>query len=479
VAALRRKYGVAGHSAIEKAVDALIAADKQRGLLTVLVALDDKEAMKMLSAPPVTRANSPAQNKLSIDGIYGALAPDYMLILGAVDVVPHQDLANPVHDPSGEDDDKFAYGDLLYACEAPYSKDVKNYIGPTRVVVRILDVTGGNDPNYLVALLEGAACYQQASLASLKAPFAVSAEIWRESTNLTVTKTFGTPAKVEDVPPKDDKWSQTQLQERMHFFSCHGAPRSPQFYGQPQSGKDQYPPALDAAYIDGKILEGTIAAAECCYGGELYAPSATQKEIGVCNVYLANKAYAFFGSTTIAYGPDQGNAQADLICQYFLQNIMRGSSIGRATLEARQNFVRQSSPADPSDLKTIAQFNLYGDPSLTPIQTPKSLVGAAGGADFVLAEQSDRKDRRRLLFREGQDIAAKEPVRERIRRKPSKAILDRLHGIAREEGRTPGAVLSFAIRHRRNVNLPRALAHRSSLPTAQPGQRKVRAGASV
>jgi hypothetical protein len=40
------------------------------------------------------------------------------MILGAPDVVPHQDLTNPVFDPPDNDPDQFAYGDLPYACDA-------------------------------------------------------------------------------------------------------------------------------------------------------------------------------------------------------------------------------------------------------------------------------------------------------------------------------------------------------------------------
>ncbi|MCW1410822.1 MULTISPECIES: C25 family cysteine peptidase [Rhizobium] len=465
VAALKGKYGANGYDAIKNSVDALISADKQRGLVTVFVPLDDKGVMKTLSAPPVTRPIDPAQNKEAIDAVYRALGPDYVVILGAIDIVPHQDMANPLLDPSGEDPDEYAYGDLPYACEAPYSRDAKDFIGPTRVVGRLPDVTGGTDPNYLAELLRVAAEYRPASLPSAKTYFAVTAQIWKKSTDLSVTNTFGAPAKVEDVPPRDYKWSTDQLQRHMHFFNCHGAPASSQFYGQPSTGASQYPPALDAAYIDGKLQEGTIVAAECCYGGELYPVSATQTQIGICNVYLANKAYGFFASTTIAYGPAEGNGQADLICQFFLQNILRGSSNGRAALEARQTFVRKSSPMDPTDLKTLAQFNLYGDPSLTPVQTPKAFVLAAA-TDYTIAERSDRKDRRRLLFREGIGLAAKEPVPTLVKRKPKKAILDRLHASAEAQGRTPGSVLSFSIRQRGRAKLPHALAQAPSLPTA-------------
>ena len=43
--ALKNKYGAAGVTAIKKAVTDLIAADKKRGLNTILIALDDAAAM--------------------------------------------------------------------------------------------------------------------------------------------------------------------------------------------------------------------------------------------------------------------------------------------------------------------------------------------------------------------------------------------------------------------------------------------------
>src|SRR5688572_27337833 len=118
LAALKEKYGAAGVKKIKTAVNKLIAADKTRGLKTKLIALDDATGMKKLNAPRVSKATDPKQNKLAIDGIYKKLAPDYLMILGSVDVVPHQDLKNPMLDP-GNDDDKHALGDVPYACDAP------------------------------------------------------------------------------------------------------------------------------------------------------------------------------------------------------------------------------------------------------------------------------------------------------------------------------------------------------------------------
>lgn len=86
-------------------------------------------------------------------------------------------------------------------------------------------------------------------------------------------------------------------------------------------------------------MDGTVAAVECCYGAELYDATTLGIDLPICQSYLRQGAYGYFGSTTIAYGPVDSNGAADLICQYFLLNVLEGSSLGRATLAARQQFV--------------------------------------------------------------------------------------------------------------------------------------------
>src|SRR5271157_4875459 len=82
--------------------------------------------------------------------------------------------------------------------------------------------------------------------------------------------------------------------------------------------------APDAAYLSKKLTEGRVIASECCYGGQLYDSAITDGQAGIAYTYLENKAYGFFGSTTIAYGPSDSNDQADLICQYFMRSVLSG-----------------------------------------------------------------------------------------------------------------------------------------------------------
>ena len=475
--ALTAKYGKAGSEKIQKALDALVAADKLRGLVTAVIALDNAPTMRKFASPRVTDVTDPEQNKKAVDGVFKALAPDYLLLLGATDIIPHQDLQNPMYDPSGEDLDQLAYGDLPYACEAPYSKNPQDFFGPTRVVGRLPDLTGGTDPDYLLGLLDTAQSYKTFSATEYLDYFGISAQIWQRSTSLSVTRVFGASANLNTVPPKNDKWPSPDLSKMAHFINCHGASVSAQFYGQPSSGVSQYPVALDSAYLNGKVSEGTVAAAECCYGGQLYDPSLLHGQIGMCNMYLGNKAYGFFGSTTIAYGPADSNGQADLICQYFLQSVLRGASLGRAALQARQNFVRAASPPDPSDIKTLAQFNLYGDPSITPVPTPSAVEEAAPKGStkamaFVAAERVEREDRRKSLFRAGVNLAVTEPRARRTNVKLAKSIQAALRSRARDSGTTPATILSFDVIHPRTQTLamPKTMRQTLTMPKLMRAQ---------
>ena len=100
--------------------------------------------------------------------------------------------------------------------------------------------------------------------------------------------------------------------------------------------------------------------------------------MGICNAYLAEKAYGYFGSTTIAYGPDDHNDNADLICQYYFKHLFSGSSSGRAALQARLDFIAARSPLDPYNAKTLGQYILIGDPSIHPVVSSSVTHALAG-----------------------------------------------------------------------------------------------------
>jgi len=403
--ALVRKYGSKGLATIRKALTALTAADKKRGIKSRVVYLDDKASMKKMGGTAVMNATDPRENKAAIDALFKSLNPDYLMILGALDVVPHQDLDNPVYRPP-HDDDAHAWGDLPYACDAPYSRDPAHFVGPTRVVGRLPDLAGAGEPSYLVALLKTAAGYQSRSQDDYTGYFGLSAEKWQGSTRLSLNNIFGNANTLLLAPPSGPDYPGGQLRVRMHFINCHGGPASPEFQGQQGSS---YPTSLTTQATVGEIVEGTVAAVECCYGAELYDSITLAIDQPICQSYLRQGAYGFLGSTTIAYGPAVGNGEADLICQYFLLNVLDGASIGRAALLARQQFVDRAAQMDAVNLKTLAQFCLLGDPSVHPVTQP-SAPGVPKGVAPSDAERFFRAERRAKLKLAGAFLTETKPT---------------------------------------------------------------------
>ncbi|MFI5150968.1 MAG: C25 family cysteine peptidase [Bacteroidia bacterium] len=390
LSALNRKYGK-NVKHIRKAIEHLIKCDAGRGISTSLFFLD-QESKAIPGYRPVLKANDPVQNKLAIDCIYKQMTPDYILLLGSQDVIPHIQLQN-----LADKEDKYVNSDLPYACEASYSTDPGKFIAPSRVVGRLPDITGGRDHRYLMNLLRQAALAKPLELQTEIEYFAVCVPAWKNSAKDGLRKMFHDTDDLKLCPPqKPHKYTQKDLQPRIHFFNCHGNKHKPEFYGQQG---DDFPMALSSHVIQGKISQGTAVAAECCYGADLYDPSPS-RELPLPNTYLLNGALIFLGSTTVAYGAASGQGQADLLTQYFVQYLLQGASSGRAFLQARLDYMHQSAVhKDPADLKTISQFLLLGDPSVQFLVSAEhqQLCDVLNKQELQQASALHRRNRRILM----------------------------------------------------------------------------------
>jgi hypothetical protein len=454
--ALRAKYRSPGWRAIRKALSALISADKKRGLVTRYVAIDNSRTMRKLHGAAVTSVRNCRQNKQAIDAVWKSLEPDYLMIVGATDVVPHQDMSNPAYQ-AGDDDDRVAYGDLPYACDAVYSRDVTKLIGPTRVVSRLPDMNGGSDPAHLLKLLATAATWRTRGESDYQPYFGLSARQWHGSTELSLSNIFGSATALKLSPSDGPKFPPSVLGRRAHFINCHGGAVDPNFYGQKGNS---YPIALSSLTTKGLVAKGTVAAAECCYGGELYAAERLGVAIPICQSYLAQGAYGYFGSTTIAYGPADGNGAADILTQQFLIEILQGASVGRAALAARQAYVAQTGQMDPVDLKTLAQFCVYGDPSTQPV-APPTPTSVPRATDADVANRAGRQERRAKLAARGRMLLEEKPTASRTddRARVAPSIRKVLRGIARGAGVGGDGFVAFRVKQKRASARGKALAH--------------------
>ena len=183
---------------------------------------------------------------------------------------------------------KKAPGDIPYACEAPYSRNPAKFIGPTRVVGRVPDLTNVGDPAYLVGVLKAAAGWNSRPQADYAAYFGLTAAVWHGSTVKSLNAIFGNATALKDAPPSGPDWTRPQLAPLSHFINCHGANARPEFFGE---GGGQQPVSMTTETIGGKIAAGTVATAECCYGGQLYDPADYDDTPGICSTYLGDGAH--------------------------------------------------------------------------------------------------------------------------------------------------------------------------------------------
>ena len=357
-AALTAKYGTVGFKRIEAALSAARDADHARGLSSRRVLLD---------RPPkgiatVADRSDAGATKAAVDALVGALTPLYVMILGGPDVVAQPLLRNPTND-----DDASVPSDLPYACAAAPGTNPTAFVGPSRVVGRLPDALGADDPDALIHAITVAAGWKARPSAQLLPIFGISADPWKISTRLSVQHLPGAANTVHLSPPEGPVWPPRDFKARLHFVNCHGADTDPHWFGQRGSS---YPVAVDADLVASAVTPGTVVAAECCYGAQHYDPSLAGGHRGVALSYLAGGAYGVFASSTLAYGPASAMGSADLLTRYFLASVLEGASLGRAALEARLRFVQEQGELDPIDLKTLVQFDLLGDPSIHPMVPP-------------------------------------------------------------------------------------------------------------
>ena len=405
--ALTAKYGKAGVAKIKSAIKSLIAADAKRGIKSRLVYLDRPSAMKRKA---VTNAASPRQNKEAMDAIFRKENPEYLMILGATDVVPHQDITNPIQPPE-DDPDPVAFGDLPYACDAPYSRDIAKFKGPTRVVGRLPDLPR-RDRTFVFA---------QGDRSRGKLPKSEGRRLRQvfRAIDTLLEKVHGLKAfSTCLVTPRRCSCRQRPargIQQSASHRSCISSTVTavtPTRRSLARKGGGQ-PNALTSKTITRMIKPGTVAAVECCYGAQLYDSVTLAKPIPICQHYLRQGAYGFLGSTTIAYGPEDTNGSADFITQYFLLAVLDGASLGRAALVARQRFIQQTTELDVFDLKTLAQFHLLGDPSIHPVKAENPAGVPKGIRRGRRQSRQARRERRRKLKAMGEFLRDHKPTASR------------------------------------------------------------------
>ena len=186
----------------------------------------------------------------------------------------------------------------------------------------------------------------------------VSALVWSDESNAIYSRL--SPGAVLESPPVSKEESVRNLANTnapgILYFNLHGSDETKYWYGQEDW---VYPEAVSPWSFLG-LEPGYVIGVEACYGA---AYEGRTDSDSIVKTALKNGCTAMLGSSMIAYGrPEEPGSCADIIVGKFLLSIRNGKSVGDSYIDGISALI--NSDMDDTEIKTLQEFALYGDPSL-------------------------------------------------------------------------------------------------------------------
>lgn len=278
--------------------------------------------------------------------VYDVAVPDYLMIVGDGSVIPNAEWFNEC-----DDGDETVPSDLAYITldtDSPWNGVVYDFEGITqlgRIPAKAAD-------GFYTAISYFNNTMNFAGYGMAKS-FAYSALVWEKTSRAEFSHL--NPYLVTSPEYTSATLGRIGSEYNLACFNLHGSDDDHAWYGQ--EGWD-YPEAFNGNLLP--MNGGYALLTEACYGARpLHSDSIVVNAI-------RNNCIAFVGSSKIAYGYADGDlCCADVIAQNFTKGIARGETAGKSFLEALSAL--SSGYMCEEDIKTLAEFALYGDPSATLI----------------------------------------------------------------------------------------------------------------
>ena len=301
----------------------------------------------------------PGANGSSVSSVVDALRkvvnvarPKYLFILGSEDVVDVIRWEDPTSD------DKNVPSDLCYSTLDTNSPcNGQRYDFDEVVRVGRLPTFPDETADEFTSYFENATLYS-GRLGETE-PYGLSALVWEDE---SIDELGAISSKLVDVSPPVDKDSVGQRigdDVNLMFFNLHGSNGDEYWYGQKER---DYPKAFSPQVLadrDGAYMLGV----EACYGARFLGGLGPDDSILL--TALQNKCLAFLGSSRIAYGASHPEGScADIVIGTFIEGLADGQSAGDAHCEGLKRLFEDNDAPDDSEIKTLAEFALYGDPSV-------------------------------------------------------------------------------------------------------------------
>ena len=316
----------------------------------------------------------------SIRRIVDVARPKYLFILGNEDVI---DVAR--WENQARDGDEIVESDLCYStldCNTPWNGQKYNFDEIIRV---------GRLPSYKGEPFSSYSRYfenAQMHIGTMEGvrPYGLSALVWEDESNDEYKEISKDKVDVSPEVTKNDVGDRIAEDANLLFFNLHGSNDTRFWYGQEGCS---YPEAFAPVVLDGREQPYFIGV-EACYGAR-YIGGLDENQ-SVMMRALRNKCLAFLGSSKIAFGTSKPKGScADIVIGDYIKHLTKGYSAGDAHIEGLKHLCTNRDDMDDSDIKTFAEFALYGDPSARMGQNKdvggmKKLFRAAKGLSIPMPD---------------------------------------------------------------------------------------------
>ena len=389
---LEHKYDDAALEKINDAVKGWIEADKNRGIQTVHVAVDDPSEMREVwrnyfpKAPPVRSVSGKAtapKIKRVIDDLWKRLKPKYLVLFGGDDVVPMFKVPNPTLYWK-QDLDRMLPTDNPYASSMAFDpQDIDSYLVPDRVIGRIPDMKGSRkrtDPTWLLKYLETAMSWASKSRDFYEKTYAICTSESKGGGKECMQFISKPVSDLLISPPTRDTLTsaRNRLSAPLHLIKCHGNRLDATFWGHnpnENNEKKAWKRAITSTTLKTRLKPATVVGTTCCWGAQIFSPDArhvrSHKRWPLASTYLRKGALGFVGATGRVWFGEDTMRFADYIVGDYFKWILRHASIGRALLESKHGYMcyylEGGGTADALDQKTMVEYVLLGDPSIHPV----------------------------------------------------------------------------------------------------------------
>ncbi len=288
----------------------------------------------------------------AIKKIQAVFKAKYLFILGNENIIRVSEWKNESYDS-----DQTVTSDLSYQTLNLVSPwDGHNYVFAD--VIRV-----GRLPSYHGESIEQFTSYfknvmnAKGSFSNLTT-YGLSAKVWKNESDYEYKSLGSSPTDSAPTVTINTVDNRISPQTNILFFNLHGSENTKFWYGQEG---DVYPEAFEPKNIN-TINNPFFLGVEACYGAKFTGNQSEEDSIVI--KAMQNGCVAFLGSSKIAYGTSNPpGCCADLVIGEFLKQIMKGKSAGDAHVLGLKRLVEETENFDDAEIKTFAEFGLFGDPA--------------------------------------------------------------------------------------------------------------------